>query len=360
MKKNLLTLFYCALFSLAACASAVEIIIHDDGPNGPNDPYGPGPIKDRAECLYVIEAEDGTTTGTVGYFGQKPNNQHLYLLSNGASVTVTCAEPTDVIYIQSSGSDDNDGTADYYVDGVLVTSINTWMRGNWYLEIRGLEKTAHTVTVVANPPDINLDYFCFGDRTLLNIDIVGPNSAAEESLTQYQVIGYYDNDSNKNVTADANLMVVPDEFAQIDANGLLATTYRLYSLQEICTIYADYQGFTAEKQIRIYPLCDGNECTKQQLLERNISDVIEIKQDIAEDLTYAMKIEQVSLGMLAQMMSKDKHFKCWQPDPFSKARMRILAALMWECWANSGINISIDSLEDALKILQTEKPGKGK
>jgi len=172
MKKNLLMLVCCVLFSLAAYASAVEIIIHDDGPNGPNDPYGPGFSKDRAECLYTIEAEDGIKTGTVGYFGQKPNNQHLYLLSNGASVTVTCAEPTDVVYVQSSGSDDNDGTADYYVDGVLVASINTWMRGNWYLEIRGLDETAHTVTVVANPADINLDYFCFGDvPTPVDFDI---------------------------------------------------------------------------------------------------------------------------------------------------------------------------------------------
>lgn len=159
--KKLLQLFVClSLLVLTGGVSAAEIIIHDIEGDGV---YGPGLVKNKSECLYVIEAEDGNTTGTVGFFDGGPTNRHLYLLSNGASVTVTCEEPTDVIYVQSSGSDYNDGIADYYVDGVLVASINTYARGVWYLEIRGLEETAHTVTVVANPDDINLDYFGFGD-----------------------------------------------------------------------------------------------------------------------------------------------------------------------------------------------------
>lgn len=163
MKNKTLFIVCGVLLSLATMVSAAEIIIHDDGPNGPNDPYGPGFSKDRAECVQVIEAEDGVTTGWVGYFGQKPNNQHLYLLGDGSSVTVTSTVKTNVIYIQSSGSDYNDSNAEYYVDGQLVTTVDTWMRGNWYLEIRDIGNKEHTVTVVAAPGHVNLDYFCFGD-----------------------------------------------------------------------------------------------------------------------------------------------------------------------------------------------------
>ncbi|MCX6760029.1 MAG: hypothetical protein NTW46_01650 [Candidatus Nealsonbacteria bacterium] len=163
MKNKILFIICASLLSLSLSVSAAEIIIHDDGPNGPNDPYGPGFSKDRAECVQVIEAEDGIITGWVGYFGSKPANQHLYLLGDGSSVTVTSTEKTNVIYIQSSGSDYNDNNADYYVDGQLVTAVNTWMRGNWYLEIRDIGNKEHTVTVVANPGHVNLDYFCFGD-----------------------------------------------------------------------------------------------------------------------------------------------------------------------------------------------------
>jgi len=169
MKSKSLMLACCVLFSLAACASAVEIIIHDI----PADyEYGPGLVKDKTECMSIIEAEDGNIVGSFGLFGVKGDgNCHVWLY-DGSSVTVTLSEPTDVIYVQSSGSDDDDGYADYYVDDVLVTSVQTYMRGVWYLEIRGLEETAHTVKVVARGGVVNLDYFGFGDMpTPVDFDI---------------------------------------------------------------------------------------------------------------------------------------------------------------------------------------------
>jgi hypothetical protein len=192
---------------------------------------------------------------------------------------------------------------------------------------------------------------------LQGIEIVGPNSVPEESDTQYKVIGHYDNGSSKNITTDANLAVAPDEFAQIDSNGLLATD-RLYRMQETCTISADCQSFSASKPVTIYPVCDGNQCTEQQLLKRDITDVIKIKQDVMDDLKYAMKIERVSSQLLTQI-DGDKKYKDFNHGQLTKARIQILAALMWEQWANNKIDTSIDSLEDALKILQenlVEKP----
>ena len=198
---------------------------------------------------------------------------------------------------------------------------------------------------------------------LQSIEIAGPNSVPEESDSQYQVIGHYDNGSSKDVTTDANFVVAPDEFAVIDVNGLL-TTYRLYRMQETCTIYADCQNLAAEKPITIYPLCDGNECTQQQLLNRNIADTIQIKQDVMDDLEYAMKIERASIQMLAQTPWNQKPwghlFKPCPPGQLNKARLHLIAALMWEQWAERGIDKSVDSLEDALELLQLAKPGNGK
>jgi 6-phosphogluconolactonase (cycloisomerase 2 family) len=192
---------------------------------------------------------------------------------------------------------------------------------------------------------------------LQSIKIVGPNSVPEESDTQYKVIGHYDNGSSKNITADANLAVAPDEFAQIEPNGLLATD-RLYQIQELCTIRADYKGFSASKLVTIYPVCDGNQCTQMQLAKRDITDVIKIKQDVMDDLKYAMKIERVSSQLLTQIDS-DKKCKDFKPGQLNKARIQILAALMWEQWANREIEKSIDFLESGQKILQenpVEKP----
>jgi hypothetical protein len=192
---------------------------------------------------------------------------------------------------------------------------------------------------------------------LQSIGISGPNSVPEESDTQYQVIGYYDNNSTSVITADANIIVAPDEFAMIDANGLLSTG-RLYQMHEICTIYADLKGFTASKPITIYPLCDGNQCTPLQLAKRDIGDVIKIKKDVMDDLKYAMKIERVSSQLLTQI-DGDKKYKGFNRSQLTKARIQILAALMWEQWANGKIDASVDSLEDALKNLQeppVEKP----
>jgi hypothetical protein len=229
MKKNLLMLFCCVLFSLAAYASAVEIIIHDI----PGDyEFGPGLKKDKTECMSIIEAEDGNTTPTVGFFEGGPDNRHLYLLSSGASVTVTCEEPTDVIYVQSSGSDRNDGTADYYVDGVKVTSVQTYMMGVWYLEIRGLEETAHTVTVVANPGHVNLDYFGFGDMpTPVDVDIKPgscPNplnikEKCSKDILPVAILGAEDFDVNTIDTASIRLIGVAPRCSRYEDVASLVT-----------------------------------------------------------------------------------------------------------------------------------------
>jgi hypothetical protein len=194
---------------------------------------------------------------------------------------------------------------------------------------------------------------------LMHINIVGPNSVPEESDTQYQVTGLYDTGSNiitRDITADVNLSVAPDEFAVIDFNGLLSTD-RLYRIQELCTISADCQGLSDSKPVTIYSVCDGNQCTEQQLVNRDIADTIKIKQGVMDDLKYAMEIERASLDMMPGICTN--RMTGWQHGQLNKTRMRILSAIMWELWANDRINMSVDSLEDALDLLQSGKPGNG-
>jgi hypothetical protein len=226
MKKYLPLLVCCTfLFFLTCSAFAVEVIIHSDEPNISNNPYVGGFVKDRAECMYVIEAEDGNKIPPYILFTEPSGNQHVWLYS-GASVTVTCPEPTDVIYVQSSGSDRNDGIAEYYVDGVLVASINTWMRGIWYLEIRGLEETAHTVTFMnPGPADLNLDYFGFGDMpTYVDVDIK-PGSCP--------------NPLNVNEKCESVLPVAILGAEDFDVNTIDIASIRLAGVAPRCSRYED-------------------------------------------------------------------------------------------------------------------------
>ncbi len=155
-----------SFFPMVAGASTVKFIIHDDGPFGPNDPYGPGIVKSPSECEEVVEAEDGTFSGEVYSFPlvEGDSNEQVLLMGYQSSVTMESDGKSDVLYVQHTRSDYTDGHADYYVDGEYVTTVNTRMRGTWYLEIAGLKNKAHTLTVVANPTQVTVDYACFGDK----------------------------------------------------------------------------------------------------------------------------------------------------------------------------------------------------
>jgi probable HAF family extracellular repeat protein len=295
---------------------------------------------------------------------------HAYIWDNGV-VTDLGNLPGDYDYSQAGGMNDlgqvvgnSSGSAFIWQSDTGMVNLNDLLDETgigWHLaEAFGINKNGMIVGQGELYQHSSIHAFLLTpipEPNMLFLLIDGPNSVPEKSDTQYQVIGHYDNGSSKNITVDANLIVAPDEFAQIDSNGLLATD-RLYRLKELCTIKADCKGFSASKPIAIYPLCDGNECTPMQLAKRDIADVIKIKQDVMDDLKYAMKIEWVSSQLLAQIDS-DKKCKGFNHGQLTKARIQVLAALIWEQWANKKIYESVDSLEDALKILQenpVEKP----
>jgi hypothetical protein len=188
------------------------------------------------------------------------------------------------------------------------------------------------------------------NNILIGIDIAGPDEVPEESVTPYQVVGNYSNGSTENITADAVLSLDSDEFATINADGILSTD-RLYRPVETFTIYAESHGLSASKQITTYPVCDGDECSQEQLISRNIDDVIEIKQAVRKDLAYAIKIERASLQLIDKP-GTGKKCNGSNHGQLNKARIHLLAALIRELWADKEIDKSIDFLQVAQRILQ--------
>lgn len=84
----------------------------------------------------------------------KPSNiwlRGIWGLPHG-STTVNSGISCSEIYIQYHASDDNDGVTDIYVDDMVnpIARIDTYMRGDWYVEISGLLYTPHTVKVHAS------------------------------------------------------------------------------------------------------------------------------------------------------------------------------------------------------------------
>jgi hypothetical protein len=194
---------------------------------------------------------------------------------------------------------------------------------------------------------LSVDYFTAvaeSQKVLQSIGIVGPNSVPEESESQYQVKAYYDDGTNEDITADSNLTVNNDEFAYFDANGLLITE-RLYRPREKCTISAAYDGLSASLPVTIYAVCNGVQCTNKQIINRNISDTIAIKQDVLEQLKYAKKMETATFQMMA---ASAKEYKSKN---ILKARIELLAAITYETWACARIDDSIDNLQDVNSII---------
>jgi hypothetical protein len=86
---------------------------------------------------------------------------------------------------------------------------------------------------------------------LLGISIIGPDSVPADTQNVWNVIANFDNGSEAEVTANADVMVYPDELAVIDL-GAIIETFKQTSDKEQFTIRARYQDFTVEKVVTIY------------------------------------------------------------------------------------------------------------
>jgi hypothetical protein len=94
-------------------------------------------------------------------------------------------------------------------------------------------------------------------------------------------------------------------------------------------------------------------CPPAALLERNLSNAIEIKQNVLQQLDEALANERAAEGILRDMQSNQGPDKL-TPIQVIRARIKIVWAIIKEKWSKRKINQSKEHLEDSLDILTQE------
>ncbi|MHC4640680.1 MAG: LamG-like jellyroll fold domain-containing protein [Planctomycetota bacterium] len=95
-----------------------------------------------------------------------------------------------------------------------------------------------------------------GERSLVGLEISGPNEVASNFSTSYKAVAHYDDDSTRDVTKFAGWSVEPEAIAGIE-DGVLTTKDIIKD--ELATIRATYTEvyvtFEAEKMVDIFAIC---------------------------------------------------------------------------------------------------------
>ncbi|PKL48753.1 MAG: hypothetical protein CVV39_03940 [Planctomycetes bacterium HGW-Planctomycetes-1] len=86
---------------------------------------------------------------------------------------------------------------------------------------------------------------------LLEIKIVGPDSVPENTQSIFCVVAVYDDGSEVEVTADADVKVVSDECKVLNLGGIVET-FKLKKPQKQFTICANYRSLEAQKPVTIF------------------------------------------------------------------------------------------------------------
>ena len=94
-------------------------------------------------------------------------------------------------------------------------------------------------------------------------------------------------------------------------------------------------------------------CSRKDLLERNISTAVEIKQSVLEQLEEALKNERAAEEILRDMQSnRDTTELSFRQ--IVRARIKVVWAIVKEMWSKRKINQSKEHLEDSLDIITQE------
>ena len=91
-------------------------------------------------------------------------------------------------------------------------------------------------------------------------------------------------------------------------------------------------------------------CTQEELVERNLSDVLDIKLDILEQLGIALAKEEAVVDMLKTFF-KNRDFGNAKKGNIGKAKKKIHSAIKHEKKSKKELEKSIEKLEDALTTL---------
>ena len=94
-------------------------------------------------------------------------------------------------------------------------------------------------------------------------------------------------------------------------------------------------------------------CTLEELVEQNITGVLDIKLDVLEQLENALTKERMLLRFLNTSF-KDRDFGTASKADVVKAKQKILSAVQHEQQAETSMGLSIEKIDDALKTLGIE------
>lgn len=137
------------IFSVPSFAAiTIELIDYNDWTKG-------GITSTRSEWNEVAEVEDVVTdlritasNYSIFNVGPNPWNSGLWIFGPPGDVQVTFTNPSDSLFVQFE-SDANDGVAEFYIDGVLEYTLDTY-NGSWFAVVfKDLPMSAHTIKVVA-------------------------------------------------------------------------------------------------------------------------------------------------------------------------------------------------------------------
>lgn len=116
-------------------------------------------IFNKSNYTQVLEAEDLVRIGS--YWGPAHvapyPYQYMVWMYTGSKLTANFSVVGDTVAVQFSYSDYNDGIARIYVDGQIITSLNTQNQSNFYVEISDLPSIQHKVIVETVSNDLHID-----------------------------------------------------------------------------------------------------------------------------------------------------------------------------------------------------------
>jgi len=224
----------------------------------------------------VVSQDDGTVhmSGGQAYGQSYSSHRSTFNLSSGSLDLLYALDESTInfsggqvnrLYASGSATINISGgriKTNMFADGSSVINIYGYgfeydgevLTGYWH------DHTSFSIRIVDNF-SITYEHIVFhirGEpRTLIGLEIVGPNDVAENFSASYKAVAYYDDDSTRDVTDSALWVVEPNMAANIDGNGVLRT--KDIVTHQSATILAGYtEGdvtFEAEKAIDILAIC---------------------------------------------------------------------------------------------------------
>lgn len=189
-------------------------------------------------------------------------------------------------------------------------------------------------------------------RTLLGLEITGPNEVQEDSEQQYDAIASYDNGDTRKVTLLSQWISEPNDCAEIVGQGVLKSFLVNYP-QETVTLLAEYEEdgifVCSEKDVTILADCETGE-----LVKRNLAQAERMKLLALEQLEAALDKEEAAMDILNDLrMMRD--FRCWNLREIVRSYVNIFQSTMKELLGIRVIYDSIEKLNNAQEILNGER-----